>query len=154
GKSVVQVTSTKTGTVTVDAQVANRSIANSPARAIFVAGPVDYDKSNLAVTKDGAIANGTDYNEFTATIVDAFVNPIANTTVVFSIINPDGTTATQTITTDANGKSVARVTSTKTGTVTVDAQVTNRSVANSPATALFVAGPVDYSKSNLAVTKD
>ncbi|MGJ1388424.1 Ig-like domain-containing protein [Sphingobacterium spiritivorum] len=154
GKSVVQVTSTKTGTVTVDAQVANRSIANSPARAIFVAGPVDYDKSNLAVTKDGAIANGTDYNEFTATIVDAFVNPIANTTVVFSIINPDGTTATQTITTDANGKSVARVTSTKTGTVTVDAQVANRSVAHSPATALFVAGPVDYSKSNLAVTKD
>ncbi|MGJ1421893.1 Ig-like domain-containing protein [Sphingobacterium spiritivorum] len=154
GKSVIQVTSTKAGTVTVDAQVANRSIANSPARATFVAGPVDYDKSNLAVTKDGAIANGTDYNEFTATIVDAFVNPIANTTVVFSIINPDGTTATQTITTDANGKSVARVTSTKTGTVTVDAQVANRSIANSPATALFVAGPVDYSKSNLAVTKD
>ncbi|WP_050767812.1 Ig-like domain-containing protein [Sphingobacterium spiritivorum] len=154
GKSVVQVTSTKAGTVTVDAQVANRSIANSPARATFVAGPVDYDKSNLAVTKDGAIANGTDYNEFTATIVDAFVNPIANTTVVFSVINPDGTTATQTITTDANGKSVARVTSTKTGTVTVDAQVANRSIANSPASAQFVAGPVDYSKSNLAVTKD
>ncbi|WP_313271171.1 Ig-like domain-containing protein [Sphingobacterium sp.] len=154
GKSIVQLTSTKAGTVTVDAQVANRSIANSPAKATFVAGPVDYDKSNLAVTKDGAIANGTDYNEFTATIVDAFNNPIANTTVVFGITNPDGTTATQNITTDANGKSIVQVTSTKTGTVTVDAQVANRSIANSPATAQFVAGPVDYSKSNLAVTKD
>ncbi|MGJ1267399.1 Ig-like domain-containing protein [Sphingobacterium spiritivorum] len=154
GKSVLELTSTKIGAVTVSAGVAGTAISGSPQTVTFVAGPVDYDKSNLAVTKDGAIANGTDYNEFTATIVDAFVNPIANTSVVFSITNPDGTTATQTITTDANGKSVIQLTSTKAGTVTVDAQVANRSIANSPARATFVAGPVDYGKSKLVIIKD
>ncbi|SKB65779.1 conserved repeat domain-containing protein, partial [Sphingobacterium nematocida] len=114
---------------------------------------VDYDKSNLKVTKLEAVADGVDYTEFTATIMDAFENPIANKDVVFSITNPDGTTEQRTITTDAAGVAVVQPTSTKAGIITVDAQVDTKSIKDSPAQARFVAGAVDYGKSNLKVTK-
>src|SRR5690606_35800219 len=146
--------STTAGVVTVEALVDGEEINNSPATATFVAGPVDYDNSNLAVTKDNAVADGVDYNEFTATIVDAHDNPIAGADVVFNITNPDGTTGTQTVTTDANGQVVVETRSTTAGVVTVEALVDGTEINNSPATATFVAGPVDYDLSNLAVTKD
>src|SRR5690606_24995329 len=146
--------STTAGVVTVEALVDGEEINNSPATATFVAGPVDYDNSNLAVTKDNAVADGVDYNEFTATIVDAHDNPIAGADVVFNITNPDGTTGTQTVTTDANGQAVVETRSTTAGVVTVEALVDGTEINNSPATATFVAGPVDYDLSNLAVTKD
>src|SRR5690606_33987374 len=91
------------------------------------------------------------YNEFTATIVDAHDNPIAGADVVFNITNPDGTTGTQTVTTDANGQAVVETRSTTAGVVTVEALVDGEEINNSPATATFVAGPVDYDNSNLAL---
>src|SRR5690606_16028304 len=154
GQAVVETRSTTAGVVTVEALVDGKEINNSPATATFVAGPVDYDNSNLAVTKDNAVADGVDYNEFTATIVDAHDNPIAGADVVFNITNPDGTTGTQTVTTDANGQAVVETRSTTAGVVTVEALVDGKEINNSPATATFVAGPVDYDNSNLAVTKD
>src|SRR5690606_21603045 len=154
GTAVIQPTSTTAGVVTVEALVDGTEINNSPATATFVAGPVDYDLSNLAVTKDNAVANGVDYNEFTATIVDANNNPIAGADVVFNITNPDGTTGTQTVTTGTDGTAVIQPTSTTAGVVTVEALVDGTEINNSPATATFVAGPVDYDLSNLAVTKD
>ncbi|WP_210354485.1 Ig-like domain-containing protein [Sphingobacterium tabacisoli] len=154
GKAVIPTTSTKAGKVIVDAQVDAKSIKDSPAEATFVAGAVDYANSNLKVTKDGAIADGVDYNEFTATIMDAFKNPIANKEVVFNITNPDGTKEQRTITTDAVGQAVIETRSTKSGIVTVDAQVDAKSIKDSPADATFVAGAVDYANSNLKVTKD
>src|SRR5690606_8520591 len=154
GTAVIQPTSTTAGVVTVEALVGGTEINNSPATATFVAGAIDYDLSNLAVTKDNAVADGVDYNEFTATIVDANNNPIAGADVVFNITNPDGTTGTQTVTTDANGQAVVETRSTTAGVVTVEALVDGTEINNSPATATFVAGPVDYDLSNLAVTKD
>src|SRR5690606_29248555 len=154
GTGVVQATSTTAGMVTVEALVDGTEINNSPATATFVAGPVDYDKSNLAVTKDNAVADGVDYNEFTATIVDAFDNPIAGVDVVFNITNPDGTTDTQTVTTGVDGTAVIQPTSTTAGDVTVAALVDGTEINNSPATATFVAGPALFRSSNLAVTKD
>src|SRR5690606_25511729 len=117
----------------------------------ITAQEVDYDLSNLAVTKDNAVADGVDYNEFTATIVDAFGMPISGVEVVFNITNPDGTTGTQTVTTGVDGTAVIQPTSTTAGMVTVEALVDGTEINNSPATATFVAGPVDYDKSNLAV---
>src|SRR5690606_19207954 len=154
GQAVVETRSTTAGVVTVEALVDGKEINNSPATATFVAGPVDYALLNLAVTKDNAVADGVDYNEFTATIVDAHDNPIAGADVVFNITNPDGTTGTQTVTTDANGQAVVETRSTTAGVVTVEALVDGEEINNSPATATFVAGPVDNDNSNLAVTKD
>src|SRR5690606_33372590 len=113
----------------------------------FVAGPVDYGKSNLAVTKDNAVADGVDYNEFTATIVDAFDNPFAGVDVVFNIANPDGTNGTQTVTTGVDGTAVIQPTSTTAGDVTVAALVDGTEINNSPATATFVAA------NNMSVVK-
>src|SRR5690606_35702864 len=104
--------------------------------------------------KDNAVADGVDYNEFTATIVDAFGMPISGVDVVFNITNPDGTTGTQTVATGVDGTAVIQPTSTTAGDVTVAALVDGTEINNSPATATCVAGPVDYDKSNLAVTKD
>src|SRR5690606_12940765 len=154
GQAIIETTSTTIGEVIVEALVDGTEINNSPATATFVAGPVDYDKSNLAVTKDHAVADGVDYNEFTATVGDAFYNPTGRADVVFNVTNPDGTTGTQTVTTGVDGTAVIQPTSTTAGTVTVAAMVEGTEINNSPAKATFVAGPVDYDKSNLAVTKD
>ncbi|EEI91757.1 bacterial group 1 Ig-like protein, partial [Sphingobacterium spiritivorum ATCC 33300] len=54
GKSVLELTSTKIGAVTVSAGVAGTAISGSPQTVTFVAGPVDYGKSKLVIIKDGA----------------------------------------------------------------------------------------------------
>src|SRR5690606_38993774 len=118
GTAVIQPTSTTAGVVTGEAGRRGREGWNSPGTAKFVAGAIDYDLSNLAVTKDNAVADGVDYNEFTATIVDANNIPIAGADVVFNITNPDGTTGTQTVTTGADGTAVIQPTSTTAGIVT------------------------------------
>src|SRR5690606_27541748 len=120
---------------------------------IVAAQEVDYDLSNLEVTKDNAVANGVDHNEFTATIVDAFDMPIAGVDVVFNITNPDGTPSTQTVTTGADGTAVIQPTSTTAGVVTVEALVDGTEINNSPATATFVAGAIDYTKPNIEVIR-
>ncbi|MGK9120060.1 Ig-like domain-containing protein [Olivibacter jilunii] len=154
GKAIVRVTSTKAGEATIAATVGGTAISGSPVTVTFVAGPVDHDKSRLEVTKDGAVADGTDYNEATATIVDANDNPIAGQDVVFDITNVDGTISQQTVTTDAAGKAIVRVTSTKAGEATIAATVGGTAISGSPVTVTFVAGPVDHDKSRLEVTKD
>src|SRR5690606_18543543 len=91
------------GTASITALADGTAITvGSPAEVTFVAGPVDYDNSNLAVTKDNAVADGVDYNEFTATIVDANNNPIAGADVVFNIANPYCSTGTQAATNGAD----------------------------------------------------
>ncbi|WP_162850072.1 Ig-like domain-containing protein, partial [Sphingobacterium yanglingense] len=139
GQFELTLTSEKIGTASITATANGTTITlGSPAEVTFVAGAIDYTKSNLKVTKDNAVADGVDYNEFTATIMDAFENPIANKDVVFSITNPDGTKDTRTVKTDAAGVAVIETRSTKPGTVTVDAQVDAKSINGSPATAKFV----------------
>src|SRR5690606_30639610 len=174
GKARLSITSTVAGEAQIDATVEGTTITKliihvdgdptnndpdnltegtAPAVVTFVAGPVDYDKSNLAVTKDNAVADGVDYNEFTATIMDAFENLIAGEDVVFNITNPDGSTGAETVTTDADGKAVIQPTSTKAGVVTVEARVDGTEINNSPADATFVAGDIDYDKSNIEVLR-
>src|SRR5690606_34192716 len=110
--------------------------------------------SNLAVTKDNAVANGVDYNEFTATIVDANNNPIADADVVFNITNPDATTGTQTVTTGADGTAVIQPTSTTAGIVTVEALVDGTEINNNPGAPHSFPTRRSSDLSNLAVTKD
>src|SRR5690606_39890362 len=114
----VGVTRTKAGEATMAATVGGTAISGSPVTVTFVAGPGEHEKCRREVTKDGAVADVVDYNEATATIVDANDNPIAGQDVVFDITNVDGTTSQQTVTTDAAGKAVVRVTSTKAGEAT------------------------------------
>src|SRR5690606_13245538 len=91
GRFVLSLTSEQIGTASITATAEGTAITvGSPAEVTFVAGPVDYGKSSLAVTKDNAVADGVDYNEFTATIMDAFENVIAGEDVVFNITHPDG----------------------------------------------------------------
>ena len=139
GKVPVPVTSILAGQASVTATVDGTAITvGSPAVVTFVAGAVDHDKSNLVVTKDNALADGVDYNEATATIVDANDNPIANQEVVFDITNVDGTTSQQTVTTDAEGKAVVRVSSTQAGTATIAATVDGTPISGSPVRVTFV----------------
>ncbi|MFC6099736.1 Ig-like domain-containing protein, partial [Olivibacter domesticus] len=116
---------------------------------------IDFSKSNLAVTKDNAVANGVDENEVTATLLDSLDNPIAGREVVFTIVNVDSTSTSVTVITDSLGKAPVPIVSTKAGTASVTATVDGTAITvGSPAIVTFVAGEVDFSKSNLAVTKD
>src|SRR5690606_34817699 len=146
GKAVVRVTSTKAGEATIAATVGGTAISGSPVTVTFVAGSVDDDKSRLEVTKDGAVADGVDYNEATATIVDANDKPTAD---LYALSLHDAlpiSTSQQTVTTDAAGKAVVRVTSTKAGEATIAATVGGTAISGSPVTVTFVAGPVDHDR--------
>ncbi|MGK6350933.1 Ig-like domain-containing protein [Parapedobacter sp. DT-150] len=154
GEAVLPIRSTTAGEATVAATVGGEPITGSPVTVTFITGPVDPGASTLAVTKDNAVADGTDYNEFTATVTDATGNPVAGQDVVFEITYPDGTTGTETVTTDENGEAVLPITSTTAGEATVAATIGGEPLSGSPATATFVAGPADPASSTLAVTKD
>ena len=137
GKAVLQITSATAGDATVEATVDGTAISGSPATVTFVADIVDYDQSILEVTKDGAIADGVDYNELTATITDAGGNPVAGSTVIFGITYPDGTTDTETVVTGADGKAILPITSLTPGTANVTATVGGVPISGSPATVTF-----------------
>src|SRR5690606_10799817 len=63
GEAVLRITSTTVGDAKVEALVRGDGIENSPETVTFVAGAADPDESKLKVTKNGAIADGEDYNE-------------------------------------------------------------------------------------------
>src|SRR5690606_31414915 len=121
GTAAAEVTSTTAGPVTVAAKIGRAACRDRALMATVGAGAVDHTQSELVVTKDNAVADGTDKNIFTATIVDANDNPIAGEAVVHTITIPDGTTTTQTVVTGADGTAAAKVTSTTAGPVTVAA---------------------------------
>jgi len=88
-----------------------------------------FSGSYLQVTANNAVADGVDENEVTATVLDQDDNPMANRDVVFTVTNVDGTTYTQTVTTDGDGKAPLPITSTLAGDVSVTAEVEGMVIA-------------------------
>ena len=158
GKAVLPIRSTEPGEATVAATVDGLPISGSPATVTFAEDDrvVDHEASTLEVTKDNAVANGVDYNEVTATVVDTAGTPVANREVVFTITRPDGTVQDTTVATDAEGKVVLPIRSTEPGEATIAATVDGLPISGSPATVTFVEddGLVDHEASNLEVTRD
>ncbi|WP_188508644.1 Ig-like domain-containing protein, partial [Parapedobacter pyrenivorans] len=145
-------------TIAVDQPIDEIAIRLSGLLAVGVAPPVSiyhvapicvsYAQSSLVVTKDGALADGVDFNEVTATIIDAGGGSVANKAVEFTITHVDGTVTTETVNTDASGEAVLQITSTMAGVASITATVEGMVITEgSPAEVTFII------PNNLSITK-
>lgn len=149
GKALLSLTSTVPGEVEVGASTPGESISNSPRTVTFVVGAVDHDDSELVIIKDNAKADGTDENILEARIVDAAGHPIAAEEVEFTITGVNNNIQTRKVLTGADGIAELKLTSTRAGSVTVDAKVAGTAISGSPKTVTFILA-VDLSVSKSA----
>ncbi|EJC3597534.1 inverse autotransporter beta domain-containing protein, partial [Salmonella enterica] len=78
----------------------------------------------LTVTKDNALADGTDRNTLTITVADRYGNPVGNPVVGLTVTPADHTSIAPQVTADAAGKATVSLTSKLPGDKTVTATVT------------------------------
>ncbi|CRY69037.1 invasin [Yersinia pekkanenii] len=117
GSVTVTLTNTKAGVSDVIAEI---GAINEAINTHFVAG--DAALMTLAITTNGAVADGTDSNEAQVVVTDAQGNPIDGAEVALS--SATGVTITPaTVTTDANGTATAALTHTVAGGHTITANI-------------------------------
>ena len=113
----------------------------------------DAAQSTVAITNNGAIANGTSANQITVTVNDAAGNPLPNTAVTLALANTGNATAgTIPATTGANGQITIPVTSTVAETVTGITYTVNGDTGTGTADLTFVADNANPSAGNVATT--
>ena len=170
GTCDVPFTSKTAGSYRITAVIAETNIGGSPAPVSFTAGqpcftnctPVDGTSyTSVVMTKDGAMGNGTDANEATASVFDQYGNPVAGATVATTPITSTLSAATATATTGKDGTAVLAYTSTAVGqaqaSVTIDGtEPTGPAGASdnsgkSPVTMTFATGQADPANSSLAI---
>ncbi|EBA0341616.1 hypothetical protein FGS47_25690, partial [Salmonella enterica] len=78
----------------------------------------------LTVTKDNALADGTDRNTLAITVADRYGNPVGNPVVGLTVSPADHTSIAPQVTADAAGKATVSLTSKLPGDKTVTATVT------------------------------
>ncbi|ECZ7068060.1 hypothetical protein F8306_22725 [Salmonella enterica] len=78
----------------------------------------------LTVTKDNALADGTDRNTLAITVADRYGNPVGNPVVGLTVTPADHTSIAPQVTADAAGKATVSLTSKLPGDKTVTATVT------------------------------
>ncbi|MFF1574587.1 Ig-like domain-containing protein [Leifsonia sp. NPDC058292] len=152
GAAKITVTSTKAGAHSIAASVGGLALTGSPVTASFVAGPADASKSKLAIDNTSAVtADGIAAHLVTATIVDAFLNPVSGASVSFTAAS-GATLSASSGTTNGQGVATVSVTSTKTGQYLITGAISAGQISGSPVTAVFGAGAADAAKSNLTVS--
>lgn len=139
GQIVASLTHTLAGQswVTAEANSSSRSVAVN-----FVADAASASLSNLEVTLNNAVANGSAANGVQATVTDAYGNPLTGVTVIFNADN-GASIITNAGITDANGQASATLTSIIAGNSTVTATV------NGYSESIVVSFSADASTANL-----
>ena len=123
GEAKTTLTNTKAGIAIVTAKTNGRT---KIVATLFKANEKTAKLSELTVTKDNAIANGSATNEVKALVTDANGNPLANKEVTFTADN-SGVIVTNKVTTNANGEALTTLTNTVKGVTNVTASVNNTS---------------------------
>ncbi|MBV4355685.1 Ig-like domain-containing protein [Pinibacter aurantiacus] len=160
GDAIVSMTSTVVGSNTITATVNGVAITNgNPATVKFVSDvpSVNTPTTKITVTKNDALADGTDVDKVTVHVTDANGNPVAGATVDFAKSGSAVFVGTTTLTTDANGDATISLTSTASGITNVTAKVNGTDIINgSPAKASFKSGTVVVTNpdTKLTVVKD
>ncbi|HAT8012279.1 inverse autotransporter beta domain-containing protein [Citrobacter rodentium NBRC 105723 = DSM 16636] len=120
GIAVLTLKASKTGTVTVSAEVNGTMQETDP--ITFVADSSTQSVSVLMADKPQATANGTDKITYTATVTDMQGNVVQGATVNWSADSADAKLSSTRTTSGADGTSQITVTSIKAGDVVVTAQ--------------------------------
>lgn len=137
GNAVLTLKSSKTGSVTVSAEVKGTP-AQETDPITFVADTASQRVSTLTRSKDQALANGTDSITYTATVTDAQGNVIDGAAVSWSADSSDAKLSASQTTSSGDGTSQITVTSKKAGNVVIAAQ-TSESVARQAEKVTFIA---------------
>ena len=106
--------------------------------------------SNGFVVNTGAVANGQNSNDLSATVKDANGHAVPNVAVTFAVITGQATLQSQAVRTDVNGVATAKLVSLVAGDNTVTATVGNNTT--DPKASTFVAGTLDLSNSGFTVS--
>ncbi len=142
-------TDTVTETVTVNFTV-NAVTSTNFVQVSFISGGPDAAASTLAVTPGNRLANGTDGHTATVTVRDSNNNLVAGATVAFTVC-AGATPTSPTAVSDVNGIASIAVTSNTPGSCGVTATIGGVGVSGSPASVVFVVGPVDVSASSFVI---
>lgn len=137
GKATVRVRSSVAGTATITATTQGGDSKAVAVTFILATSTAEVTSANLIIAPDGAVANGTATNGVTAIVTDGAGNPVPGISVSLGVSSGAIITPAS-VTSDANGKITATVTSTTAGTYTVSAQAAGSSTVATKTTT-FVA---------------
>ncbi|EEQ8440400.1 hypothetical protein GLR63_003702 [Escherichia coli] len=146
GTVEISVTSQTAGVSAVTASINNSSLSRD---VTFVADVRTAQITDLAVIKDGSVADGAMANMLRARVTDAFGNMLAGQTV--SVTAGNGATVASTVTTKPDGTVEISVTSQTAGSSTVTATINSSSQSRN---VMFVADVRTAKIADLVVIKD
>ncbi|EOT6664579.1 inverse autotransporter adhesin IatC [Escherichia coli] len=146
GTVEISVTSQTAGVSAVTASINNSSLSRD---VTFVADVRTAQITDLAVIKDGSVADGAMANMLRARVTDAFGNMLAGQTV--SVTAGNGATVASTVTTKPDGTVEISVTSQTAGSSTVTATINSSSQSRN---VTFVADVRTAKIADLVVIKD
>lgn len=137
GAAQIQVSSKDVITTVVTAQLQGGNALSSSSMT-FTADMSSAKVVAVDSEKDRVVANNADTNTVTAQVTDGYSHPLSGVTVNWTVQKMDDTpVTTKTSTTDSSGNAVLSLTSPKTGTITVNAEVNGTTQETNPIT--FVA---------------
>ncbi len=136
GAAQIQVSSKDVITTVVTAQLQGGNALSSPSLT-FTADMSTAKVVAIDSEKDRVVANNTDTSVVTAQVTDGYSHPVSGATVNWTVKMDDTAVATKTSTTDSSGNAVLSLKSSKTGTITVNAEVNGTTQETNPIT--FVA---------------
>jgi len=151
GIATTTLTSTLAGTFTVHALIDGEPVPGSGTEVTWTAGAASVENSELTVTPGEVEADGAAAHGATATVRDAFGNPVAGVEVGFDAEHPVQV-GDPVLATDADGVATSQKTSTRAGTYAVTAQVEGLDLPGSGATITFVSGAASAATSSWTVT--
>ncbi|HAH2684629.1 TPA: hypothetical protein GF719_25210, partial [Escherichia coli] len=124
GTVEIPVTSQTAGASAVTASINNSSLSQN---VTFVADVRTAQITDLAVIKDGSVADGATANTLQVKVTDAFGNTLAGQTV--SVLADNGATVAPTVITEPDGTVAISVTSQTAGISTVTATINNSTLS-------------------------
>ena len=146
GTVEISVTSQTAGISTVTASINSSSQSRD---VTFVADVRTAQITDLAVIKDGSVADGATANTLQVRVTDAFGNALAGQTV--SVMADNGATVTPTVITGQDGTVEVSITSQTAGTSTGTASINNSSLSRN---VTFIADVRTAKIADLVVTRD
>ncbi len=146
GTVEISVTSQTAGISAVTASINSSSQSRN---VTFIADVRTAQIADLAVIKDGSVADGSTANTLRARVTDAFGNALAGQTV--SVLGGNGATTAPTVITGPDGTVESSVTSQTAGISTVTATINNSSLSRN---VTFIADVRTAQIASLEVTQD